>query len=119
MMISIVQRRPSVDVHRRLMHVPTERLNKGNGPWGTADASDRFLWDFRRTIYDLFADNYFGYFGELCHRNGLKYQQSVSPAKHLAPARSSVTAGSASFESLSVSLRVPGWAHEYAREDVA
>lgn len=23
--------------------------------------TDRFLWDFRRTISDLFADNYFGY----------------------------------------------------------
>src|SRR5437016_11744890 len=40
-------------------------------------------------------------------------------SKHLAPARSSVAAGSASFESLSVSLRVPRWAHEYEREDVA
>jgi hypothetical protein len=33
----------------------------------------RFLWDFRRTIADLYADNYYGYFGELCHRAGMKF----------------------------------------------
>lgn len=38
-----------------------------------AERSERFLWDFRRTIADLFADNYFGYFGELCHRAGLQF----------------------------------------------
>lgn len=26
----------------------------------SADVSDRFLWDFRRTLADLFADNYYG-----------------------------------------------------------
>src|SRR5262249_20081244 len=36
------------------------------------EVSERFLWDFRRTIADLFADNYYGYFAELCRRNGLK-----------------------------------------------
>jgi hypothetical protein len=35
------------------------------------EASERFLWDFRRTIGDLFADNYFGYFAEMCRKNGL------------------------------------------------
>lgn len=35
--------------------------------------SEKFLWDYRRTICDLFADNYFGYFKELCHKNGLKF----------------------------------------------
>lgn len=35
--------------------------------------SERFLWDFRRTIADLYADNYYGYFGELCHKHGLKF----------------------------------------------
>ena len=33
--------------------------------------TERFLWDMRRTIADLFADNYYGYFSELCHRHGL------------------------------------------------
>jgi hypothetical protein len=33
--------------------------------------SERFLWDVRRTIADLFAENYFGHFAELCHQHGL------------------------------------------------
>ena len=33
--------------------------------------SERFLWDVRRTIADLFADNYFGHFAELCRQHGL------------------------------------------------
>ncbi|MBC7328220.1 hypothetical protein H5T87_08945 [bacterium] len=35
------------------------------------DISERFLWDFRRTIADLFNENYYGYFGELCRKHGL------------------------------------------------
>jgi len=35
--------------------------------------SERFLWDFRKTICDLFADNYYGYMAELCHKNGLRF----------------------------------------------
>ncbi len=34
-------------------------------------ASERFLWDMRRTIADLFAENYFGHFAELCRQHGL------------------------------------------------
>jgi hypothetical protein len=33
--------------------------------------TERFLWDARRTIADLFAENYYGHFAELCHSNGL------------------------------------------------
>jgi hypothetical protein len=33
--------------------------------------SERFLWDVRRTIADLFAENYFGHFAELCKQHGL------------------------------------------------
>ncbi len=33
--------------------------------------SERFLWDFRRTIADMFADNYYGHFAELCREHGL------------------------------------------------
>jgi len=36
------------------------------------EVSERFLWDIRRTIADLFADNYYGHFQELCHQHGLK-----------------------------------------------
>ena len=35
------------------------------------DVTERFLWDMRRTISDLFSDNYFAHFDELCRRNGL------------------------------------------------
>jgi hypothetical protein len=33
--------------------------------------SERFLWDVRRTIADLIAENYFGHFAELCKQHGL------------------------------------------------
>ena len=35
------------------------------------DITERFLWDFRRIIADLFAENYYGHFAEMCHRNEL------------------------------------------------
>ncbi len=35
------------------------------------DVSERFLWDYRRTISDLFTANYFGYFADKCHDVGL------------------------------------------------
>ena len=34
-------------------------------------ATERFLWDMRRTIADLFAENYFGHFADLCRQHGL------------------------------------------------
>ena len=33
--------------------------------------TERFLWDLRRTIADLFAENYFGHFAELCKQHAL------------------------------------------------
>jgi len=39
--------------------------------------TEKFLWDFRRTIADLFADNYFSYFSQKCKENGLL--SSVEP----------------------------------------
>ena len=41
------------------------------------EITERFLWDFRRTIADLFAENYSGVFAELAHKNGMLY--SVEP----------------------------------------
>jgi len=38
----------------------------------TPEVSDRFLWDWRRCIADLLADNYAGHMREICRRNGLK-----------------------------------------------
>lgn len=43
----------------------------------SGNQSERFLWDFRKTIGEMMADNYFGHFGELCHQHGMKY--SVEP----------------------------------------
>ena len=38
---------------------------------GSAQASDRVLYDLRRTINDLVADRYYGEFNRLCHAEGL------------------------------------------------
>lgn len=43
----------------------------------SGEVSERFLWDFRKTIGDLIAANYYGYFSELCHKSGMKF--SVEP----------------------------------------
>ena len=37
----------------------------------STDVSERFLWDYRRTISDLFTANYFGYFADKCHAVGI------------------------------------------------
>ncbi len=39
--------------------------------------SQRFAWDERRTGADMFAENYFGHFQELCHQHGL--MASIEP----------------------------------------
>ncbi|MBO6167012.1 MAG: hypothetical protein J6P13_01515 [Kiritimatiellae bacterium] len=38
---------------------------------GSAEESERFLEDFRRTVADLFAENYAGRLAELCREHGL------------------------------------------------
>ena len=40
-------------------------------PVGDVERSERFLWDFRRTIADLIAENHYGVFQELCHKHGM------------------------------------------------
>ncbi len=40
---------------------------------GSPEMTERFLWDFRRTIADLFAENYSGRFALLAHCNGLQF----------------------------------------------
>lgn len=37
----------------------------------SADASDRFLWDYRRTLSDLIADNHYGAIANFLHERGL------------------------------------------------
>ncbi len=43
----------------------------------SGEISERFLWDFRRTIGDLMAKNYYAYFRERCHQHGMQF--SVEP----------------------------------------
>ena len=43
----------------------------------SVDKSERILWDFRRTIADLFTKNYYGTFADLCHKNKMKF--SIEP----------------------------------------
>lgn len=38
---------------------------------GSPEISERFLWDFRKTVAELWAQEYIGRFTELCHQNGL------------------------------------------------
>lgn len=38
----------------------------------SAEVSDRFLWDFRRTIADLLAEEHYEAFAELAHAQGIK-----------------------------------------------
>lgn len=37
------------------------------------DVTERFLWDFRKTVSDLVADNYYGHFSELCRKYKLNF----------------------------------------------
>ena len=39
--------------------------------------SEAFLYDFRKTIADLFEQNYYKHFSNLCHRNGLELHGEV------------------------------------------
>jgi hypothetical protein len=45
---------------------------------GNAETSDRFLWDFRRTLADMFAENHYGTMVELLHRDGLQVYSEAS-----------------------------------------
>ena len=38
----------------------------------SAEASDRFLWDFRRTLADMFAENHYRTATEFFHKQGLQ-----------------------------------------------
>ncbi len=40
----------------------------------STDYSERVLWDLRRTAADLTYENYFRYFTQKCHENGLKME---------------------------------------------
>ena len=40
---------------------------------GSVELTQRFLWDFRRTIGDLIAQNHYGLLRKLCNEHGMKY----------------------------------------------
>jgi hypothetical protein len=40
---------------------------------GSLETTEQFLWDFRRTIGDLFADNNYGRLAERCHEDGIQF----------------------------------------------
>ncbi|HVU33584.1 MAG TPA: glycosyl hydrolase [Opitutaceae bacterium] len=45
---------------------------------GSAEISDRFLYDYRRTVADCMADGHYGRFAELCHQHGLQVQNEAA-----------------------------------------
>ena len=45
---------------------------------GSAEVSDRFLTDYRKTIADCMADEHYGQFAELCHEHGLLVQNEAA-----------------------------------------
>jgi hypothetical protein len=45
---------------------------------GSADISDRFLWDFRRTVADLLADAHYGTMEEMARQHGLGINSQAS-----------------------------------------
>ncbi|MEI6604519.1 MAG: glycosyl hydrolase, partial [Verrucomicrobiota bacterium] len=60
------------EFQRRRGYDPTRFLPALTGrAIDSSEVTERFLWDFRRTLSDLFGENYFGYFSALCHKNGL------------------------------------------------
>jgi hypothetical protein len=57
---------------RRRAYDPTPYLPALTGEVvQSADVSDRFLWDFRRTLADLWADNHYGTMAAELHKRGL------------------------------------------------
>jgi hypothetical protein len=49
---------------------------------GSAEISDRFLHDYRKTVADCMADGHYKRFADLCHENGLMVQnESAGPSR--------------------------------------
>lgn len=56
-----------------LKYLPTFTRRVVDNP----EVTDRFLWDVRRTVSDLFAENYYDHFAQLCKQHGL--QSAIEP----------------------------------------
>jgi hypothetical protein len=52
---------------------------------GSAAISDRFLWDFRRTLADMFAENFYGTVTAYLHKKGLKTYGEASGVSLVIP----------------------------------
>jgi hypothetical protein len=48
------------------------------------EITERFLWDFRRTVAELFTENYYGHMSTLARRNGLELASERGPLDDLA-----------------------------------
>lgn len=77
---------------------------------GSPEISERFLWDLRQTVSELFVENYYGHFATLCRRHGLLF--STEPY------------GDGIFDDLAAGGRadipmgefwIGGWTHETAK----
>jgi len=44
---------------------------------GDAEITERFLWDVRKTISDLIAENYAGHLRELCNQSGIRFSMEA------------------------------------------
>ncbi len=63
----------AADFHKRYGYDPMPFLPVMTGRIvGSADQSDRFLWDLRRLVADRIAKDYVGGLSDLCHEHGLK-----------------------------------------------
>ena len=62
----------AAEFRRRRGYDPTPYLPALSGRVvESAEVSDRFLWDFRRTVADLIAENHFGVLSEMLRQHGL------------------------------------------------
>jgi hypothetical protein len=50
-----------------------------------ADFSERFRQDFDRTIQDCIAENYYGHFAQLCHKNGMSVGNEAGGPNDIPP----------------------------------
>ena len=63
----------AADFHKRYGYDPLRFLPVMTGRIvGSAEQSDRFLWDVRRLVADRVTKDYVGALRDLCHENGLK-----------------------------------------------
>lgn len=70
---------------------------------GSAEISERFLWDVRRTQADLMADNYYGCLTDICHKYGMK---SYAEPYSFGSGSGGENVGGAPFDEMQIGSRV-------------